>query len=53
VRVAQAADGVSPSLVLEKIALPKKQRTTQILGGSAKEAATALVEKLRTEARVL
>jgi len=38
---------------LEQIAMPKKQKSTQILGGSAKEAAAALVEKLKTEARVL
>jgi electron transfer flavoprotein beta subunit len=39
--------------VLEQIAIPKKQRSTQILSGSPKEAAAALVEKLKTEARVL
>jgi electron transfer flavoprotein beta subunit len=39
--------------VLEKIALPQKQKTTQMLSGSAKEAAAALVEKLKFEARVL
>ena len=38
---------------LEQITLPKKQKSTQILGGSAKEAAAALVEKLKMEARVL
>jgi electron transfer flavoprotein beta subunit len=41
------------SVVLEQISAPKKQKSTQILPGSAKEAAAALVEKLRTEARVL
>ena len=39
--------------VLESVALPQKQRSTQILPGSAKEAAAALVEKLKFEARVL
>jgi electron transfer flavoprotein beta subunit len=51
-----AADlGVEAAQVvaLEKIALPKKQKSTQILPGSAKEAAAALVEKLKFEARVL
>ncbi len=43
----------APVVVLEQIAAPKKQKTTQILCGSAKEAAAALVEKLKTEARVL
>jgi electron transfer flavoprotein beta subunit len=38
---------------LEKISLPHKQKTTQILPGSPKEAALALVEKLKFEARVL
>jgi electron transfer flavoprotein beta subunit len=39
--------------VLESVALPQKQRSTQILPGTAKEAATALVEKLKFEVRVL
>lgn len=43
----------SQSAALEKISIPKKQKMTQILAGSAKEAATALVEKLKFEARVL
>jgi electron transfer flavoprotein beta subunit len=42
-----------PAVLLEQIALPKKQKSTQILPGSAQEAAAALVEKLKTEARVL
>jgi electron transfer flavoprotein beta subunit len=41
------------AVALEQIALPKKQKSTQILPGSPKEAAAALVEKLKTEARVL
>jgi len=43
----------TPTVVLEQISAPKKQKTTQILPGAAKEAAAALVEKLKTEARVL
>jgi electron transfer flavoprotein beta subunit len=43
----------TPAVVLDQIAAPKKQKSTQILPGSAKEAAAALVEKLKTEARVL
>jgi electron transfer flavoprotein beta subunit len=46
------ADG-PPTVLLEQISAPKKKKSTQILPGSAKEAAAALVEKLRTEARVL
>ena len=45
--------GGAPAVVLERVALPVKQKSTQILGGSAKEAAAALVEKLKFEARVL
>ena len=47
------ARGVQPWLLSEQIELPKKQKSTQMLGGSAKEAAATLVEKLKTEARVL
>ena len=43
----------APVVVLDRIALPQKQKTTQMLAGSAKEAAAALVEKLKFEARVL
>ncbi len=56
VRTVHAADlGVSaaPAVALEAITLPKKQKSTQILNGSAEEAAAALVEKLKFEARVL
>jgi electron transfer flavoprotein beta subunit len=43
----------TPVVVLERVALPQKQKTTQMLSGSAIEAAAALVEKLKTEVRVL
>jgi electron transfer flavoprotein beta subunit len=43
----------NPVVVLEKISLPTKKKSTQMLIGSPKETAAALVEKLRTEARVL
>jgi electron transfer flavoprotein beta subunit len=43
----------APVVVLEGIALPHKQRSTQIIGGTAKEAAATLVEKLKFEVRVL
>jgi electron transfer flavoprotein beta subunit len=43
----------APVVVLEGISLPQKQRSTQILPGSPKEAAAALIEKLKFEARVL
>ncbi|HEV2484281.1 MAG TPA: electron transfer flavoprotein subunit beta/FixA family protein [Terracidiphilus sp.] len=44
---------VAPVVVLEQIALPKKQKSTQMLAGTAKEAAAALIEKLKFEVRVL
>jgi len=47
-----AADS-SPVAVLERVSLPQKQKSTQMLSGSPKEAAAALVEKLKFEARVL
>jgi electron transfer flavoprotein beta subunit len=50
---ADLAPTSAPTVVLEKIALPSKQRSTQILPGSPKEAAVALVEKLKFEARVI
>jgi electron transfer flavoprotein beta subunit len=56
VRRATAAElGASSTqvVVLEGISLPQKQRSTQILSGTPKEAAAALVEKLKFEARVL
>jgi electron transfer flavoprotein beta subunit len=43
----------SPVAHLEKISLPQKQRSTQILEGTAKETAATLVEKLKFEVRVL
>jgi electron transfer flavoprotein beta subunit len=53
VTAAELGADSAPTVVLEQIAAPKKQKSTQMLPGSAKEAAAALVEKLKTEARVL
>jgi electron transfer flavoprotein beta subunit len=44
---------VQPALTIERVYLPEKSKQTQMLEGSAKEAAAKLVEKLRFEARVL
>jgi len=54
-RVTAAELGLSSAAVvtLQGIALPSKQRSTQILPGTAKEAAAALVEKLKFEVRVI
>jgi electron transfer flavoprotein beta subunit len=50
---AELAVDAAPVAVLERIAFPQKQKSTQMLSGSPKEAAAALVEKLRFEVRVL
>ncbi len=42
-----------PAVALEGIALPQKQRSTQIISGDARQAAATLVEKLKFEVRVL
>src|SRR3984885_6258405 len=54
-RVSAAELGVeaAPVVVLDRISIPQKQRSTQILSGSPKEAAAALAEKLKFEARVI
>ncbi len=48
-----ASGAAAPVVVLEHVALPSKQRTTEILGGTAAEAAAALVEKLQFEVRAI
>jgi electron transfer flavoprotein beta subunit len=49
----QLAADAAPVVILEHVALPQKQKLTQMLAGTPKEAAAALVEKLKFEARVL
>jgi electron transfer flavoprotein beta subunit len=53
VTAAELAVDSAPVVVLDKIALPHKQKSTQMLKGSPKEAAAALAEKLKFEVRVL
>jgi electron transfer flavoprotein beta subunit len=53
VSAAELGVGPAPVAVLEQITMPKRQKSTQILSGFPKESAAALVEKLKTEARVL
>ncbi|HKD60216.1 MAG TPA: electron transfer flavoprotein subunit beta/FixA family protein [Terracidiphilus sp.] len=43
----------APAAILEKITLPQKQRSTQMISGTAKEAAASLAEKLKFEVRVI
>jgi electron transfer flavoprotein beta subunit len=40
-------------VLLDRVTLPQKQKSTQMLSGSPQEAAKALVEKLKFEVRVL
>jgi electron transfer flavoprotein beta subunit len=44
---------VPPVVLMEEVTMPHKQKSTQMLGGTPKEAAAALVEKLKFEVRVL
>jgi electron transfer flavoprotein beta subunit len=56
VKTLNAADlgaDAKPVVTLEGVVLPQKQKSTQMLQGSPKEAAAALVEKLKFEVRVL
>ena len=53
VTAAELAVDAAPVVILERVALPQKHKSTQMLPGNPKEAAAALVEKLKFEARVL
>jgi len=50
---AELAPTAEPVVVLDRVSLPQKQKSTQILPGTPKEAAAALVEKLKFEVRVI
>jgi electron transfer flavoprotein beta subunit len=54
-RLTAAELGVAPTakVVIEKVYLPQRTKQTQMLDGSAKEAAAKLVEKLKFEVRVI
>ena len=43
----------SPTATIERVYLPQRSKQTQMLEGSAKEAAAKLVEKLKFEVRVI
>lgn len=51
--VEESPAATAPVAVLENIAAPRKQRSTQIIQGDARQAAATLIEKLKFEARVL
>jgi len=55
-RVTPADLGVAagaPAITVERVYLPERTKRTQLFDGSPKEAAAALVEKLKFEARVI
>ena len=54
-RLTAAELGVAPALVIEisRVYVPQKTKQTEILGGSVRQAAALLVERLRFGARVL
>jgi len=43
----------APVVLLDRVSMPQKKKSTQMLPGNAQEAASALVEKLKFEARVI
>lgn len=49
----ELAVAASPTATIERVYLPHKAKQTQMLDGTAKEAAAKLVEKLKFEVRVL
>src|SRR5580704_15237469 len=51
--VAELGISSAPTAVLERIYAPQRTKQTQILEGTAKEAAAKLVEKLKFEVRVI
>jgi electron transfer flavoprotein beta subunit len=50
---AELVPNAAPVVVLDRVTLPHKQKSTQMLPGSPKDAAAALVEKLKFEVRIL
>jgi electron transfer flavoprotein beta subunit len=50
---AELGADAAPVVILDRVTLPHKQKSTQMLPGTPKEAAAALVEKLKFEVRVL
>jgi len=53
IRKVSAPASVSPRLKIVSLYLPEKAKKTQIIGGSAAEAAKELVRRLREDARVM
>jgi electron transfer flavoprotein alpha/beta subunit len=53
IRKVAAAPDAAPDQRIVRVYAPEKSKHTEMIGGSAAEAARALVERLRDEARVL
>jgi electron transfer flavoprotein beta subunit len=53
INASELGQSSAPAAALEKIAQPQKQKSTQIISGSPREAAATLVEKLKFEVRVI
>jgi len=53
ISVADLGQSAASAAVLEKITQPQKQKSTQIISGSPKEAAATLVEKFKFEVRII
>jgi electron transfer flavoprotein beta subunit len=53
IRTVAAAPDAAPDQRIVRVYAPEKSKRTEMIGGSAAEAARALVERLRDEARVL
>lgn len=53
VTASELGAAAAPVAVLESIAMPQKQKSTQMIDGDAKQAAATLVEKLKFEVRIL
>jgi electron transfer flavoprotein beta subunit len=51
--MAELGGSVAPAATIEKVYLPQRSKQTQMLSGTAKEAAAKLVEKLKFEVRVI
>jgi electron transfer flavoprotein beta subunit len=51
--VEAAADSGTSAITLERVHIPEKQKHTEMLKGSPAEIAAQLVEKLRSEVRVI
>jgi electron transfer flavoprotein beta subunit len=53
VSAAELDAAAMPAIALNNISLPQKKKSTQMIAGTAKEAAVELVEKLKNEVHVL